>query len=65
LGPESGWSLLNGEECVVISPKTKMNCWCENMDGNNRNFKRGQWRYWVRYGGGTLNVIALVDASTA
>ena len=51
-GPESGWQEMNGEECVVITPKTKMDCWCEDFGGGNRNYKRGQWRYWVRYGDG-------------
>jgi len=56
LDAKSGWAPFNGEECVVTEPKRRMNIWCEDWDGGNRKFKRGEERYVVEFGDFALSV---------
>lgn len=52
----TGWQRINGEFCVVVEPKRRMDIWCSNIDGSNRNLKRGEERYYVKWNGGILGV---------
>lgn len=54
--PGSGWERADGEPCVVTEPLRRVDVWCADMDGSNRNLKRGSPRYGVRWSGGELYV---------
>jgi hypothetical protein len=52
----SGWAPFDGEECVIIAPKRRMDIWCSDWDGGNPNFQRAQERYYVECTAGELDV---------
>lgn len=48
-GPLMGWHRINGEECVIIAPKQRVDVWCEDFGGGNRRLARDVERYLVSW----------------
>ena len=53
LDAKSGWPQLNGELCTITCGRRKMDLWCHDWDGSNRNLQRGTERYEITLADGS------------
>lgn len=53
-GPAAGWARANGEACLIVAPRQRVNVWSADLDGGNRRYQRGVLRYLVAWRGGEV-----------